>query len=70
MAETLEIYNNGIRVIIEDNVVPIQLIFKNERNEITGHSIVSIEQLKKILVAAEDEFSWHRAVVYAQKIAN
>lgn len=66
VAETLEIYNNGMRVIIEDDIVPIQLIFKNGLNEITGHSIISIDRLKNIMASADAELSWYNPALQLQ----
>lgn len=55
MTQTLEIYINGTTVTVENGIVPLQLVFRNEFGEKTGHSFLTVSQLEKILSAQNGE---------------
>jgi hypothetical protein len=51
MTQTLEIYINGTTIIVENGIIPMQLVFKNEFGEKTGHSFLTVNQMEKLLSA-------------------
>jgi len=59
MVQTLEIYINGTTITVENGIVPMQFVFRDEFGEKTGHSFFTVNQLEKILSAQTGEvLSW------------